>query len=74
MQIAIVTIFPQMFDSFVCEGMTRRALETGQLQLEFRNPRDFTEDSHRQVDDRPYGGGNWPVRPDWSYWPVVTRA
>ena len=57
MQIAIVTIFPQMFASFVCEGMTRRALETGQLQLEFRNPRDFTEDSHRQVDDRPYGGG-----------------
>ena len=37
--------------------MTRRALETGQLQLEFRNPRDFTEDNHRQVDDRPYGGG-----------------
>ena len=57
MQIAIVTIFPQMFDSFVCEGMTRRALEAGQLQLEFRNPRDFTKDSHRQVDDRPYGGG-----------------
>ena len=41
MQIAIVTIFPQMFDGFVCEGMTRRALEVGQLQLEFRNPRDF---------------------------------
>ena len=57
MQIAIVTIFPQMFDRFVCEGMTRRALEVGQLQLEFRNPRDFTEDNHRQVDDRPYGGG-----------------
>ena len=57
MQIAIVTIFPQMFDGFVCEEMTRRALEVGQLQLEFRNPRDFTEDNHRQVDDRPYGGG-----------------
>ena len=57
MQIAIVTIFPQMFDGFVCEGMPRRALEVGQLQLEFRNPRDFTEDNHRQVDDRPYGGG-----------------
>ena len=57
MQIAIVTIFPQMFDGFVCEGMTRLALEVGQLQLEFRNPRDFTEDNHRQVDDRPYGGG-----------------
>ena len=57
MQIAIVTIFPQMFDGFVCEGMTRRALEVGQLQLEFRNPRDFTQDNHRQVDDRPYGGG-----------------
>ena len=57
MRIAIVTIFPQMFDGFVCEGMTRRALEVGQLQLEFRNPRDFTEDNHRQVDDRPYGGG-----------------
>ena len=57
MQIAIVTIFPQMFAGFVCEGMTRRALEVGQLQLEFRNPRDFTEANHRQVDDRPYGGG-----------------
>ena len=57
MQISIVTIFPELFDSFMRVGMTRRALDVKGLQLELINPRDFAEGNYRQVDDRPYGGG-----------------
>ena len=57
MQISIVTIFPELFDSFMRVGMTRRALDMKRLQLELINPRDFADGNHRQVDDRPYGGG-----------------
>ena len=53
----VVTLFPEMFSALSRSGVTRRALEEGRWRLEFWNPRDFTEDNHRTVDDRPYGGG-----------------
>ena len=52
-----VTLFPEMFVALTQSGITRRALEEGRWQLGFSNPRDFTHDRHRTVDDRPYGGG-----------------
>ncbi|MEI7613539.1 MAG: tRNA (guanosine(37)-N1)-methyltransferase TrmD [Betaproteobacteria bacterium] len=52
-----VTLFPEMFVALTQSGVTRRALEEGRWSLGFTNPRDFTEDNHRSVDDRPYGGG-----------------
>jgi tRNA (guanine37-N1)-methyltransferase len=52
----IVTLFPGMFDALK-EGITGRALEKGLVELHRWNPRDYTEDVHRTVDDRPYGGG-----------------
>ena len=52
-----VTLFPEMFVALTQSGVTRRALEEGRWSLDFWNPRDFTEDNHRTVDDRPYGGG-----------------
>ena len=52
-----VTLFPEMFSALTQSGVTRRALEEGRWSLAFQNPRDFTEDRHRTVDDRPYGGG-----------------
>jgi len=52
-----VTLFPEMFAAVTQSGITRRALEEGRWSLDFWNPRDFTEDNHRTVDDRPYGGG-----------------
>lgn len=52
-----VTLFPEMFVALTRSGVTRRALEEGRWSLDFWNPRDFTEDNHRTVDDRPYGGG-----------------
>ena len=52
-----VTLFPEMFVAVTQSGVTRRALEDARWSLDFWNPRDFTEDNHRTVDDRPYGGG-----------------
>ena len=57
MRLDVVTIFPGMFDAVRCWGMTRRALESGSLELALWDPREFTDDNYRRVDDRPYGGG-----------------
>ncbi len=46
-----------MFDALTCGGITSRAIDNGLLQLGLWNPRDYTHDRHRTVDDRPYGGG-----------------
>ena len=53
----VVTLFPEMFVALSQSGITRRALEEKRWSLDFWNPRDFTKDAHRTVDDRPYGGG-----------------
>lgn len=53
----VVTLFPEMFSALTDSGITRRALERGLWRLETWNPRRWTTDPHRTVDDRPYGGG-----------------
>ena len=53
----VVTLFPEMFAAVTDHGITRRALETERWSLALWNPRDFTADHYRTVDDRPYGGG-----------------
>ncbi|WP_345792385.1 tRNA (guanosine(37)-N1)-methyltransferase TrmD [Thauera sp. JM12B12] len=53
----VVTLFPEMFAALTGSGITRRAVDRGLYALGFHNPRDFTSDPHRTVDDRPYGGG-----------------
>jgi tRNA (guanine37-N1)-methyltransferase len=53
----VVTLFPEMFAAVAASGITGRALEAGLWSLTTWNPRDFTTDSYRTVDDRPYGGG-----------------
>jgi tRNA (guanine37-N1)-methyltransferase len=57
MQFDVVSLFPEMFAALTQSGVTRRAHEQGLWQLSIWNPRDFTTDRHRTVDDRPYGGG-----------------
>lgn len=52
-----ITLFPEMFAAVTEWGITRRALETGVWSIALWNPRDFTTDNYRTVDDRPYGGG-----------------
>jgi tRNA (guanine37-N1)-methyltransferase len=53
----VVTLFPEMFDAIADSGITRRALDDGRFSLNFWNPREFTKDNYRTIDDRPYGGG-----------------
>ena len=56
-QFDVVTIFPEMLEAIARHGITRRALEEGVFELKTWDPRDFTTDNYRRVDDRPYGGG-----------------
>ena len=52
-----VTLFPEMFDAVTRSGITRRAFENRVYELVLWNPRDFSTNAYRSVDDRPYGGG-----------------
>jgi tRNA (guanine37-N1)-methyltransferase len=56
MRFDVITLFPDMFEASR-QGITGRAIERGQVDLHLWNPRDYTHDVHRTVDDRPYGGG-----------------
>lgn len=57
MQFDVITLFPDMFAALTQSGITRRAFEQKKCSLSLWNPRDFTNDNYRTVDDRPYGGG-----------------
>ncbi|KMV28628.1 tRNA (guanine-N1)-methyltransferase [Photobacterium swingsii] len=57
MKVGIISLFPDMFNAITNYGVTGQAVKKGLLSVETWNPRDFTYDKHRTVDDRPYGGG-----------------
>ena len=57
MRIDVITLFPEMIESFVAQGVTRRAYDSGHIVLKCWNPRDFADGNYRRVDDRPFGGG-----------------
>lgn len=57
MRFGVITLFPEMFNAVTDNGVVGRAVKQGNLTVDCVNPRDFTEDKHRTVDDRPYGGG-----------------
>jgi tRNA (guanine37-N1)-methyltransferase len=57
MKIALITLFPEMFEALTGYGISSRAVNQGLVEVSSFNPRDFTDDPHATVDDRPYGGG-----------------
>lgn len=57
MRIGVVSLFPEMVSTIAEYGVVGRALNNGLVSLDLENPRDYTDDAHRTVDDRPYGGG-----------------
>jgi len=57
MRIDVITLFPDLVDIAVRNGVTGKAVQRGVVDLGMWNPRDYTTDKHRTVDDRPYGGG-----------------
>lgn len=57
MRFDVVTLFPELVEAIACYGVIARAREQGLFSVQCWNPRDYTDDVHRSVDDRPYGGG-----------------
>jgi tRNA (guanine37-N1)-methyltransferase len=57
MRFDVISLFPEMFDAITKHGITSRAIDKKIYVLNVINPRDFTQDNHKTVDDRPYGGG-----------------
>jgi len=57
MQMQIVTLFPEMVNAVAEYGVVGRAIERNRVSLGYQDPREYTDDAHRTVDDRPYGGG-----------------
>ncbi len=57
MRFDVVTLFPELFAPFLTQGVTRRAFESGQVDVRFWPLRDFADGQYRRVDDRPFGGG-----------------
>ncbi len=57
MRFDVVTLFPDLFRPHLAQGITRRAFESGQVDVRLWPLRDFAEDAYRRVDDRPFGGG-----------------
>ncbi|MGV6810152.1 MAG: tRNA (guanosine(37)-N1)-methyltransferase TrmD [bacterium] len=57
MRFDVITLFPELVDAVAKSGIVKRAAEQQRIQLHCWNPRDYTQDRHRTVDDRPYGGG-----------------
>ena len=57
MRFDVVTLFPEMITAAARHGVTGRAIERNIVSLSVWNPRDYTQDKHKTVDDRPYGGG-----------------
>src|SRR2546426_1813189 len=53
----VITIFPDFFRSILEHGLLKRAMVVGHVEVRLRDLRDFTNDRHRSVDDRPFGGG-----------------
>lgn len=56
-QLDVITLFPEIFSSALEKGVVGRALKNGLVDFRSWNPRDFTKDKHKTVDERPYGGG-----------------
>jgi len=57
MKFGVITLFPELLEAFLAAGVIGRAVEDRKVRVELFNPRDFTTDAHRTVDDRPFGGG-----------------
>ena len=57
MKLGVITLFPEMFSALTDYGVSGRAVDNGLVDIAYFNPREFTQDKHRTVDDRPYGGG-----------------
>jgi tRNA (guanine37-N1)-methyltransferase len=61
MRFEVITLFPELFESFLQKGLVAKAHEGGLIRVTCSNPRDFAKNKHKSVDDAPYGGGSGMV-------------
>lgn len=61
MKYCVITIFPEIFHAYLNEGILKKALQKGLIEVHVHNLRDFTRDKHKTIDDYPYGGGSGMV-------------
>jgi len=76
MNFHIITLFPDMFESYFADSMMARAQESGLISVHLYNPRDVTKNKHKKVDDLPYGGGPGMVmtaEPILDIWDSITK-
>ena len=74
MDIALISIFPEMFSALTDSGVIGRACQNKTIRLHFFNPRDFTQDRYRRIDERPYGGGPGMVMMAEPLYQAMTAA
>jgi tRNA (guanine37-N1)-methyltransferase len=61
MRFYVITVLPELFDSFLRVGLVGKAIASGKIEIDLISPREFARDKHRTVDDAPYGGGSGMV-------------
>ena len=61
MRYDVITLFPEIIEGYCKSSITKRGIEGGVISVVAHNPRDFSKDKHRKVDDTPYGGGDGMV-------------
>jgi tRNA (guanine37-N1)-methyltransferase len=76
MNFHVITIFPNLFESYLGDSMMKRATESEKISVQFYNPRDVTKNKHNKVDDIPYGGGPGMImtaEPIIDLWSQITH-
>jgi tRNA (guanine37-N1)-methyltransferase len=73
MRFHVLTIFPDIFDSYTNESLFKRAQKSKIISIKAYNLRDFTDDKHNKVDDRPFGGGPGMVLKVQPIWDAVKK-
>jgi tRNA (guanine37-N1)-methyltransferase len=73
MRFDILTIFPDIFDSYLSESLFKRAQKNKLVSVRTHNIRDFTDDKHHKVDDRPFGGGPGMVLKVQPIWTAIKK-
>lgn len=61
MKYDVITLFPEIIDNYCSQSITKRGIETGIIDVKTHNPREYSLDKHKRVDDTPYGGGDGMV-------------
>ena len=61
MKYDVITLFPEIIENYCAQSITKRGAQKGIIEVQTHNPREYSTDKHKRVDDTPYGGGEGMV-------------